>query len=97
LKRPNHYTHNEREKYVSNPLNAFGLIRRLNQDWPKWQNYTQKPLGLEQLNAMQNILSIAPESFDMNETLKAMHRIETTYDLEPKDIAKGLLQNQLFK
>ncbi|XP_016955199.1 prolyl 4-hydroxylase subunit alpha-1 [Drosophila biarmipes] len=96
LKRPDLNTHNEREKFVSNPLNAFGLIRRLNQDWQKWQNYTQKPLGLEQLNAMQNILSIAPVSFDMNETLKAMHRIETTYDLQPKDIAKGLLQSTQF-
>ncbi|EDW46518.1 GM14978 [Drosophila sechellia] len=96
LKRPNHITHNEREKFVSNPLNAFGLIRRLNQDWPKLQNYTQKPLGLVQLTAMQDIVSAAPESFDMNEKLKAMHRIETTYDLQPKDIAKGLLQSTEF-
>ncbi|KAH8368747.1 hypothetical protein KR084_010603 [Drosophila pseudotakahashii] len=96
LKRPSHTTHNEREKFVSNPLNAFGLIRRLNQDWPKWQNYVNQPLGLVQDNAMQNILSKAPEPFDMNETLKAMHRIETTYDLHPKDIAKGLLQSTQF-
>ncbi|XP_043649572.1 prolyl 4-hydroxylase subunit alpha-1 isoform X2 [Drosophila teissieri] len=96
LKRPSHNTHNEREKFVSNPLNAFGLIRRLNQDWPKWQNYSQKQLGLVQLNAMQDIVSAAPESFDMNEKLKAMHRIETTYDLQPKDIAKGLLQRTEF-
>ncbi|EDW94605.2 prolyl 4-hydroxylase subunit alpha-2 isoform X2 [Drosophila yakuba] len=96
LKRPNHNTHNEREKFVSNPLNAFGLIRRLNQDWPKWQNYTQKQQGLGQLNAMQDIVSAAPESFDMNEKLKAMHRIETTYDLQPKDIAKGVLQSTEF-
>ncbi|XP_016992484.2 prolyl 4-hydroxylase subunit alpha-2 [Drosophila takahashii] len=96
LKRPSHNTHNEREKFVSNPLNAFGLIRRLNQDWPKWQNYVQQPLGLVEDNAMQNILSKAPHSFDMNETLKAMHRIETTYDLQAKDIANGLLQSTQF-
>ncbi|EDV51859.1 prolyl 4-hydroxylase subunit alpha-1 [Drosophila erecta] len=96
LKRPSHKTHNEREKFVSNPLNAFALIRRLNQDWPKWQNYTQKQLGMVQLNAMQDIVSAAPESFDMDEKLKAMHRIETTYDLQPKDIAKGLLQGTKF-
>ncbi|XP_052844539.1 prolyl 4-hydroxylase subunit alpha-1 isoform X1 [Drosophila gunungcola] len=96
LKRPNHTTHKEREKFVSNPLNAFGLIRRLNQDWPKLQNYTREPLGLLQLNAMEEILNKAPVSFDMNETLKAMHRIETTYDLQAKDIAKGLLQSKQF-
>ncbi|KRK01953.1 uncharacterized protein Dyak_GE19959, isoform B [Drosophila yakuba] len=45
---------------------------------------------------MQDIVSAAPESFDMNEKLKAMHRIETTYDLQPKDIAKGVLQSTEF-
>ncbi|KAI8041514.1 hypothetical protein M5D96_005779, partial [Drosophila gunungcola] len=69
---------------------------RLNQDWPKLQNYTREPLGLLQLNAMEEILNKAPVSFDMNETLKAMHRIETTYDLQAKDIAKGLLQSKQF-
>ncbi|XP_016975117.2 prolyl 4-hydroxylase subunit alpha-1 [Drosophila rhopaloa] len=96
LTRSPHKTHKKREKFVSNPLNAFGLIRRLHQDWPKWQNYTKKPLGLLQLNAMEEILSKVPESFDMNETLKAMHRIETTYDLQAKDIASGLLQSTQF-
>ncbi|XP_017071952.1 prolyl 4-hydroxylase subunit alpha-2 [Drosophila eugracilis] len=96
LKRPSHRTHNEREKFVSDPLNAFGLIRRLNQDWPKLQNYTQKPVGLVELDAMQNILTKAPEPFDMNESLKSMHRIETTYGLQPKDMAKGLLHNKQY-
>ncbi|KAH8315612.1 hypothetical protein KR059_005929, partial [Drosophila kikkawai] len=97
LKRPRFTTHEERETFVSQPLNAFSLIRRLNQDWPKLQNYIKKPVGLMHLNAMKEMLTRAPDDHDMNETLKGMHRIETTYDLQARDIANGLLQSQQFK
>ncbi|KAH8378561.1 hypothetical protein KR200_011496, partial [Drosophila serrata] len=96
LKRPRYTTYMERETFVPNPLNAFGLIRRLNQDWPKLQNYSKKAVGLVHLDAMKEILTRAPDDHDMNETLQRMHRIETTYDLHAKDIANGLLQSKQF-
>ncbi|KAH8296537.1 hypothetical protein KR054_007594 [Drosophila jambulina] len=96
LKRPRYMTPKDRTKFVSDPLKAFGLIRRLHQDWPKLQNYCQKSVGLVHLNAMKEILTRAPDDHDMNETLKGMHRIETTYDLQAQDIANGLLQGKQF-
>ncbi|KAH8239072.1 hypothetical protein KR032_000458 [Drosophila birchii] len=96
IKRPRYTTHRERETFVSDPLIAFGLIRRLNQDWPKLQNYSKESVGLVHLNAMKEILTRAPDDHDMNETLKGIHRIETIYDLQAKDIAKGLLRSKQF-
>ncbi|XP_026848966.1 prolyl 4-hydroxylase subunit alpha-1 [Drosophila persimilis] len=96
LDRGMHENHKEREGFVSNPLNAFGLIRRLHQEWPKWQNYTKKPLGVAQLTAMEELLSKAPEPYDMTESLKSMDRIERAYDLPASHIARGLLQNKQY-
>ncbi|XP_041449987.1 prolyl 4-hydroxylase subunit alpha-1-like [Drosophila obscura] len=96
LDRAKHESHKERERFVSNPLNAYGLIRRLQQDWPKWQNYTKKPLGTAQLQGMEELLLKAPDNHDLTESLKSMDRIERTYDLPASQIARGLLQHQQY-
>ncbi|KAH8286890.1 hypothetical protein KR018_006932 [Drosophila ironensis] len=97
LKRPIYGTLKEREKFVSNPINAFGMIRRLHQDWPKLQNYSINTEGLKHLNAMEGILKIAPESFDMDEALKSMQRIETTYELQAKDLVNGIMRGKKIR
>lgn len=38
-------TINEKVEYVSNPLNAFILLRRTREDLPKWFDYFKKKLG----------------------------------------------------
>lgn len=46
---------------------------------------------------MTELLDLAPTKEDMDETLEGMDRIEVTYDFNPFDIAKGLLNGQQFK
>ncbi|XP_041449986.1 prolyl 4-hydroxylase subunit alpha-1 isoform X2 [Drosophila obscura] len=86
----------EREKYVSNPLNAFGLMRRTHQDWPKWHNYINNTVGRDQLQSLDDILTKAPDSQDMKEALVGMQRIERTYGLQACDLAKGRLQDRQY-
>ncbi|XP_034659778.1 prolyl 4-hydroxylase subunit alpha-2 isoform X2 [Drosophila subobscura] len=86
----------EREKYVSNPLNAFGLMRRTHQDFPKWHNYINTTVGKEQLQSLDNLLAKAPDSQDMREALEGMKRIETIYGLQAYDLAKGRLQDKQY-
>ncbi|EDW29560.1 GL22881 [Drosophila persimilis] len=86
----------EREKYVYNPLNAFGLMRRTHQDWPKWHHYINTTVGRVELQALDDILGKAPDSQDMKEALIGMNRIERTYALEAKDLAKGRLLDKQY-
>ncbi|EDW29561.1 GL22882 [Drosophila persimilis] len=86
----------EREKYVSNPLNGFGLMRRTHQDWPKWHHYINTTVGRVELQALDDILGKAPDSQDMKEALIGMNRIERTYALEAKDLAKGRLLDKQY-
>ncbi|XP_030371993.1 prolyl 4-hydroxylase subunit alpha-1-like [Scaptodrosophila lebanonensis] len=86
----------QRVQYVSNPLKAFGLLRRTHQDWPKWHNYTKSDIGAAKLIAMEQLLAKAPGNDDMMEAYKGMHRIEEVYDLEAADMAKGLLLGKQY-
>ncbi|XP_030372902.1 prolyl 4-hydroxylase subunit alpha-1-like [Scaptodrosophila lebanonensis] len=80
----------ERMKFVSNPLNAFGLVRRVHVDLQKIQKYIKKRASKD-LREMENLLAKAPSDDDMNEALKGMHRIQKIYDLQATDLFKGLL------
>ncbi|XP_016927002.4 prolyl 4-hydroxylase subunit alpha-2 [Drosophila suzukii] len=84
----------DREKYVANPLNAFSLMRRTHQDLPKWHNYSQQYVGMEELYALEEILAKVPDEKDMEYFLREMHRLEKIYDLEATDLARGRLQNK---
>ncbi|XP_017111715.1 prolyl 4-hydroxylase subunit alpha-2 [Drosophila elegans] len=86
----------DREKYVSNPLNAFSLVRRTHQDLPKWHNYSQQSVGLEELYALEEIMAKAPDENYMEYSLREMQQLEKTYDLEATDLARGRLQDKQY-
>ncbi|XP_064545418.1 uncharacterized protein LOC135433331 [Drosophila montana] len=87
----------EQEQYVSNPLKAFGLIRRIRQDWRALQDLTEAKAGAAaQLAAMTELLAKAPTEHDMEESLLGINRIELTYDLSAIDIAEGRLRGKQF-
>ncbi|XP_017058840.2 uncharacterized protein LOC108099728 [Drosophila ficusphila] len=79
----------DREKYVSNPLNAFSLVRRTHQDLPKWHNYSQQIMGIEELYALEEIVAKSPDKADMEYILNKINALENTYDLEATDLARG--------
>ncbi|KAH8296520.1 hypothetical protein KR054_007435, partial [Drosophila jambulina] len=89
-------TFEDREKYVSNPLNAFSLVRRTHQDLPKWHNYTQQMVGMEELYNLEEIAIKAPVDEDMNYALQNMQRLERIYDLEATDLARGRIQDTKY-
>lgn len=83
--------------YLSNPLNAFSLIRRMHQDWTHWQHYMQQPVGEQQVSHVQLRREQLPSSTDMEEAGDALHRILVTYDLNVSDMAQGLLNGKKYK
>ncbi|EDV31629.2 uncharacterized protein Dana_GF14452 [Drosophila ananassae] len=80
------------EKYVKNPLNIFGLVRRSHEDWPKINAYIRSNDSFkDDLNEMHNYFNRTPNSQDMEEALWGMHRIESIYDLQAWDMANGVI------
>ncbi|KAH8372129.1 hypothetical protein KR093_010115, partial [Drosophila rubida] len=94
-RRPMHHVERQ-EEYVANPLNAFALLRRLQQDWPKWLSYLQDDATRELLRLMQLQLAKAPSALDLKLATEGLLRIESFYDLEASHMAKGLLLQQQY-
>ncbi|EDX10965.1 GD14756 [Drosophila simulans] len=86
----------DREKYVGNPINAFSLVRRTHQDLPKWHNYSQQIVGIEELFALEEIIDKIPDNKDMEYSLGKMHRLEQIYDLEAIELARGRIQSKQY-
>ncbi|KAH8252036.1 hypothetical protein KR038_008113, partial [Drosophila bunnanda] len=87
----------EKEEYMANPLNAFPLLRRLNQDWPKWLKYLKIAIAPNNTKAMQTHLKLAPSNDDLNVALKGMTRIEQFYNQHAEDLTNGFLLDKKFK
>lgn len=87
------------EEYLANPLNAFSLIRRLQQDWPKWLEYLQGGATQTAIFKMQNLLltNQASSEQDLLQAAEGLLRIERIYDLETSHMTKGLLLNKQFE
>ncbi|KAH8232377.1 hypothetical protein KR032_004994, partial [Drosophila birchii] len=84
------------EEYLSNPLNSFSLIRRMNRDWTVWQLYMEDPVGLNQVDRIQELREHMTTSTDVEEAVTALNRIQSTYGLKIGDIANGNLNGKQY-
>ncbi|XP_017058841.1 prolyl 4-hydroxylase subunit alpha-2 [Drosophila ficusphila] len=87
----------ERVEYVSNPLNAFSLLRRTHEDLPKWHSYFKKSLGSEDAAVLDDLVEQVPSKLDLMSAALGIQRIEKTYDLRIDDLAQGLLQDKQYE
>lgn len=84
----------KQEDYVANPLNAFTLLRRLQQDWPKWLAYLANQAKMEE---MQKLLEQVPSEKDLKTAIEGLLRIESVYNLETSHMAKGMLLDKQYE
>ncbi|XP_017071948.1 prolyl 4-hydroxylase subunit alpha-1 [Drosophila eugracilis] len=96
LKRETLTTLDQKEEYMANPLNAFPLLRRLNQDWPKWVRYIKLAIATKKTKEMEVHLKSAPSDDDLKVALKGITRIEEFYDQHAADLTKGILLGRQF-
>ncbi|XP_016955280.1 prolyl 4-hydroxylase subunit alpha-1 [Drosophila biarmipes] len=96
LKRETLTSLHDKEEYMANPLNAFPLLRRLNQDWPKWLRYLKLAIATKKIKEMEVQLQSAPSDDDLSVALKGMTRIEKFYNQHAADLTKGLLMGKQF-
>lgn len=86
------------EEFVAHPLNAFSLIRRLHEDWTQAELLMLNQVGLEHLQAIETGLDKAqPSDNDLNDAIGGIISLQQFYNLQPSDIANGLLMGQQYK
>jgi len=86
------------KEFVAHPLNAFSLIRRMHEDWTHMELYMSEQVGMSYLQAIKNGLDEAqPTDKDLRDAIGGIISLHRFYNLQPVDIAKGLLMGKQYK
>ncbi|XP_043655499.1 prolyl 4-hydroxylase subunit alpha-2 [Drosophila teissieri] len=84
------------EKYLSNPLNSFRLIRHMHQDWVGWQIYMEDPVAPEAVEKLERLLPHLPHKEAFRKAARDVHSLTQFYGYEPADlVAKNELNSSL--
>ncbi|XP_017111744.1 prolyl 4-hydroxylase subunit alpha-1 [Drosophila elegans] len=85
------------QKFVAHPLNGFSLIRRLHEDWTNTELLMSKQVGLSNLEAIKKGLDEAqPTEQDLDDAIRGVFSLHRFYNLQPVDIANGVLGGQKY-
>ncbi|XP_073820245.1 prolyl 4-hydroxylase subunit alpha-2-like [Musca autumnalis] len=81
------------ENYLTNPVNAYRLIKRLFYDWHKYEEHFEKVKDNEQLKEWKTKKSQLhfPNKVDFEESALALVRLQQTYNLDVGQVASGIL------
>ncbi|KAH8363551.1 hypothetical protein KR084_011574 [Drosophila pseudotakahashii] len=82
--------------YLSNPLNSFSLIRRLQQDWMKWRKYMEQPAGISQMINFDSWRDELPTKTDLWEACTGVIRIQSIYNLGIADLVNGKINGKQY-
>ncbi|XP_016951383.1 prolyl 4-hydroxylase subunit alpha-2 [Drosophila biarmipes] len=79
--------------YVSNPINAYLLTKRLTTDWRQVENLMEHDVGtdfVQNITQYRNVLKF-PSDEDLNGAAVALLRLQDTYQLDTSSVARGKL------
>ncbi|KAH8368641.1 hypothetical protein KR084_002868, partial [Drosophila pseudotakahashii] len=79
---------------TQNILLGFKVLRHLYKDWPQYLKIFKKALGTNEISVSQELLIQQPTSTDFEESLGAIYRLQTVYNLDPYDMAEGILDGK---
>lgn len=81
------------QQYLSNPINAYLLVKRLTTDWKKVEELITEDVGKSFVANITNSRSDLkfPTDEDLNGAAVALMRLQDTYKLETAQVAKGVL------
>lgn len=79
--------------YLSNPVNAFLLTKRLTTDWREVENLMSYDVGSDFLENVTNYRDVLkfPSDEDLNGAAVALMRLQDTYKLDTASVARGEL------
>lgn len=81
------------QQYLSNPINAYLLVKRLTTDWKKVEELITEDVGKSFVANITNSRSDLkfPTDEDLNGAAVALMRLQDTYKLETAQVARGVL------
>lgn len=80
---------------VSNPINAFKMIKRLTNEWNDLENRMRYDSVSEFLDTLsQNSQSKFPAEEDLSGAVVGLLRLQDTYRLSTKDLANGIIRGR---
>ncbi|XP_017076371.2 prolyl 4-hydroxylase subunit alpha-1 [Drosophila eugracilis] len=79
--------------YVSNPINAYLLTKRLTTDWRQVENLMEHDVGTDFVQNITQYRSVLkfPSDEDLNGAAVALLRLQDTYQLDTSSVARGKL------
>ncbi|XP_058444730.1 prolyl 4-hydroxylase subunit alpha-1-like [Malaya genurostris] len=79
--------------YLSNPVNAFLLTKRLTTDWREVESLMSYDVGADFLENVTNYRDVLkfPSDEDLNGAAVALMRLQDTYNLDTASVARGEL------
>ncbi|XP_017874258.1 PREDICTED: prolyl 4-hydroxylase subunit alpha-2-like [Drosophila arizonae] len=84
------------ENYISNPINAFSLLRRMHEDWQEWNVFMETSVGQSQVNFFNKARQELPTTADLYEACSSMYRLQKAYNLTVKDMSRGILNGKQY-
>lgn len=81
------------QQYLSNPINAYLLVKRLTTDWKKVEELITEDVGksfVANITSSRSDLKF-PTDEDLNGAAVALMRLQDTYKLETAQVARGVL------
>ncbi|XP_043272912.1 prolyl 4-hydroxylase subunit alpha-1 isoform X2 [Venturia canescens] len=81
------------QQYLSNPINAYLLVKRLTTDWKRVDELINEDVGKSfvlNITTSRNDLKF-PTDEDLNGAAVALMRLQDTYKLETAQVARGVL------
>jgi len=79
--------------YISNPLNAFTLIKRLTNDTSLMQSKLQRVAN----EFAEDVQSFSPRIENLEGAVAGLARLQETYKLSPEEIANGMLDGEKYR
>uniref|UniRef100_A0A6P4EAN7 Prolyl 4-hydroxylase subunit alpha-1-like n=1 Tax=Drosophila rhopaloa TaxID=1041015 RepID=A0A6P4EAN7_DRORH len=83
-------------QFQHNALSEFKVLRHIHKDWPKYLKLLKKELGTKEISLSQELLIKQPTSEDFEESLGAIYRLQTVYNLDSSDMVEGILDGNNF-
>jgi len=79
-------------KHLSNPVNAFLLVKRFTSDWQQVENLIRNNSAETFMAKVSNTMTNFPDEEDLVGAANALLRLQDTYALETDKLAKGQIK-----
>uniref|UniRef100_A0A0N5C9F1 procollagen-proline 4-dioxygenase n=1 Tax=Strongyloides papillosus TaxID=174720 RepID=A0A0N5C9F1_STREA len=88
-------------QYITNPINAYTLIKKMSNDWKEIKNKMHENMAekfLDRIKIKKQAKTIKyPDDEDLTGAALALLRLQDTYNLSTSELADGIIQGQNIK